>query len=309
MIQAPSFNLTLLHPRYWLIWLGLTVIYLLVLLPYPVIHAFGTIAGRFSMHFLKRRVNIARCNLALCFPDMPKAERDALVVKNFESTGLGLFETAMAWFWPDWRIKRWFSISGLEHVRQAQEHGQGVLLVGMHFLTLELGARIFGIHHPGIGVYRPHNNKLMDWIQTRGRLRSNKSMLDRKDLRGMIRCLRQGEIVWYAPDHDYGRQSSVFVPLFAVVEAATTTGTYFLVRMSKPAIIPFTPRRLSGARGYQMVLRAAVKNFPLNSEIAAATFMNKVIEKEILCAPEQYMWLHRRFKTRPEGAASFYGNS
>nr|CBX74115.1 lipid A biosynthesis lauroyl acyltransferase [Yersinia enterocolitica W22703] len=180
------------------------------------------------------------------------------------------------------------------------------MLIGLHFLTLELGARILGIYNPGIGVYRPHDNKAMDWMQTWGRMRSNKAMLDRKDLKGMIRSLKQGEIIWYAPDHDYGPRSSVFVPLFAVDQAATTTGTYLLVRMAKPAIIPFTPRRLPDGKGYQLLLQPAVDNFPLDNEVEAAAFMNKVVEKEIERATDQYMWLHRRFKTRPEGAPSLY---
>ena len=190
MTQVPTFNRSLLHPRYWLTWVGIGLLYLLVLLPYPVIYWLGTSIGRFSMRFLKRRVAIAQRNLELCFPDMPQAERDALVVKNFESVGMGLFETGMAWFWPNWRIERWFKVSGLEHIQKARDNQQGVLLIGLHFLTLELGARIFGIHNPGIGVYRPHDNKLMDWLQTWGRMRSNKSMLDRKDIKGMIRALK-----------------------------------------------------------------------------------------------------------------------
>ncbi|MBE4973508.1 MULTISPECIES: Kdo(2)-lipid IV(A) acyltransferase [Serratia] len=306
MTQVPTFNRSLLHPRYWLTWVGIGLLYLLVLLPYPVIYWLGTSIGRFSMRFLKRRVVIAQRNLELCFPDMPQTERDALVVKNFESVGMGLFETGMAWFWPNWRIERWFKVSGLEHIQKARDNHQGVLLIGLHFLTLELGARIFGIHNPGIGVYRPHDNKLMDWLQTWGRMRSNKSMLDRKDVKGMIRALKQGDIIWYAPDHDYGPRSSVFVPLFAVDKAATTTGSYVLVRMGKPAIIPFTPRRLPDGKGYELIMQPAVENFPLDNELDAAAFMNKVVEKEILMAPDQYMWLHRRFKTRPEGEPSLY---
>ncbi|MBW5820444.1 Kdo(2)-lipid IV(A) acyltransferase [Yersinia enterocolitica] len=308
-MQVPSFNRSLLHPRYWLTWLGLGILYLLVLLPYPVIYAMGTSLGRFSMRFLKRRKRITQRNLELCFPDMPKSERDELLLKNFESVGMGLFETGMAWFWPNWRIERWCSVSGLEHIQKARDEGKGILLIGLHFLTLELGARILGTYHssnPGIGIYRPHDNKAMDWIQIWGRLRSNKAMLNRKDLKGMIRSLKQGEAIWYAPDHDYGPRSSVFVPLFAVDQAATTTGTYLLVRMGKPAIIPFTPRRLPDGKGYQVLLQPAVENFPLDSEVEAAAFMNKVVEKEIERATDQYMWLHRRFKTRPEGAPSLY---
>ena len=306
MTHLPTFNRSLLHPRYWPTWLGIGLLYVLVLLPYPVIYRLGTGLGRFSMRFLKRRVHIAQRNLELCFPEMSAAERDERVRQNFESVGMGLFETGMAWFWPEWRVRHWFTVTGEEHIAQAKASKQGVLLVGLHFLTLELGARIFGIYNPGVGVYRPHDNKLMDWIQTWGRTRSNKTMLDRKDLKGMIRSLKQGDIIWYAPDHDYGPRASVFAPLFAVPDAATTTGTYLLARMAKPAIIPFVPRRLPGGKGYELVILPEVEDMPLESELAAATRMNQVVEEAIMLAPDQYMWLHRRFKTRPIGTPSLY---
>ncbi|MEQ4986985.1 Kdo(2)-lipid IV(A) acyltransferase [Proteus sp. fly-1089] len=306
MIKSPPFKKSFLQPKYWLTWFGIGLLYILVLLPYPVIYWLGTRLGRFSKVFLKKRVQIAERNIELCFPQMPKSEREALVNKNFESVGMGLFETGMAWFWPEWRVKRWFKVSGLENISAIQEKGQGILLIGIHFLTLELGARIFGIYNPGIGVYRPNDNPVMDWLQTWGRLRSNKSMIDRKDVKGMIRSLKAGEIVWYAPDHDYGPRKSVFVPLFAVDKAATTTGTYILARTSKPALIPFTPKRLPEGKGYELIISPAVADFPVDNEVNTAKAMNKVVEQEILRAPDQYMWLHRRFKTRPEGDASLY---
>ncbi|MGA3698617.1 Kdo(2)-lipid IV(A) acyltransferase [Enterobacteriaceae bacterium TYF_5] len=306
MIKSPPFKKSFLQPKYWLTWFGIGLLYILVLLPYPVIYWLGTRLGRLSKVFLKKRVQIAERNLELCFPQMPKSEREALVNKNFESVGMGLFETGMAWFWPEWRVKRWFKVSGLENVSMIQEKGQGILLIGIHFLTLELGARIFGIYNPGVGVYRPNDNPVMDWLQTWGRLRSNKFMIDRKDVKGMIRSLKAGEIVWYAPDHDYGPRKSVFVPLFAVDKAATTTGTYILARTSKPALIPFTPKRLPEGKGYELIISPPVADFPVDNEENTARAMNKVVEQEILRAPDQYMWLHRRFKTRPEGDASLY---
>ncbi|UXA33007.1 LpxL/LpxP family Kdo(2)-lipid IV(A) lauroyl/palmitoleoyl acyltransferasee [Proteus terrae] len=306
MIKSPPFKKSFLQPKYWLTWFGIGLLYILVLLPYPVIYWLGTRLGRFSKVFLKKRVQIAERNLELCFPQMPKSQREALVNKNFESVGMGLFETGMAWFWPEWRVKRWFKVSGLENVSMIQEKGQGILLIGIHFLTLELGARIFGIYTPGVGVYRPNDNPVMDWLQTWGRLRSNKFMIDRKDVKGMIRSLKAGEIVWYAPDHDYGPRKSVFVPLFAVDKAATTTGTYILARTSNPALIPFTPKRLPEGKGYELIISPPVADFPVDNEENAAKAMNKVVEQEVLRAPDQYMWLHRRFKTRPEGDASLY---
>ncbi|BEN88718.1 MULTISPECIES: Kdo(2)-lipid IV(A) acyltransferase [Serratia] len=306
MLSNQRFEREFLHPRYWLLWIGLGMFYLLVLLPYPLIYRLGHGLGRIAMRLMKRRVKIARRNLALCFPAMLAAEREALIVKNFESVGMGLFEVGMAWFWPDWRIARWFKVSGMENMQLARQDGKGVLLIGLHFLTLELGARIFGMQNPGIGVHRPHNNKLMEWVQTRGRLRSNKFMIDRKDIKGMIRNLKQGEILWYAPDHDYGPQSSVFAPFFAVENAATTTGTFILARMGRPSIVPFVPRRLPHAQGYELIVQPPLKDFPLDDETRAAAMMNRVVEEQVLLAPDQYMWLHRRFKTRPPGEPSLY---
>lgn len=130
---------------------------------------------KLALRFMKRRAKIVHRNLELCFPEMSEQERRKMVVKNFESVGMGLMETGMAWFWPDRRIARWTEVIGMEHIRDVQAQKRGILLVGIHFLTLELGARQFGMQEPGIGVYRPNDNPLIDWLQTWGRLRSNKS--------------------------------------------------------------------------------------------------------------------------------------
>lgn len=305
MVQA-QFRTAYFHPRYWLTWLGIAALYLVTLLPYPLIRRIGFTLGRLFMRIGKRRVKIAERNLELCFPDMSREARAQILQENFESTGMAVMETGMAWFWPDWRVKKIFQVEGLEHMRQAQAEQRGVLLIGVHFLTLELGARVFGMYNPGVGVYRPNDNPLMDWLQTWGRLRSNKYMIDRKDVKGMIRALRAGEIIWYAPDHDYGPRRSVFVPLFAVDKAATTTGTSILMQAADPALVAFAPIRNKDGSGYRLVISPAIEGFPMDDEVAAAAFMNWVVEKEILRAPGQYMWLHRRFKTRPEGEASLY---
>ncbi|MCE9966764.1 LpxL/LpxP family Kdo(2)-lipid IV(A) lauroyl/palmitoleoyl acyltransferase, partial [Lelliottia amnigena] len=196
--------------------------------------------------------------------------------------------------------------TGMEPVHQLQAQKTGVLLIGIHFLTLEIGARMFGMQAPGIGVYRPNDNPVIDLLQTWGRMRSNKQMIDRKDLKGMIRALKKGEVLWYAPDHDYGRRSSVFVPFFAVEEAATTTGTWMLAKMSNAAVVPFVPRRKPDGKGYELIMIEPEYSPPVDDAETTARWMNSVIEKCIMLAPEQYMWLHRRFKTRPEGMPSRY---
>ncbi len=307
MVQLPKFSYSLLHPRYWLTWLGIGLLYLVVLLPYPVLCLIGNGLGRLTSRLMKRRAEITHRNIELCFPDMPVTERNTLVAENFKSVGMGLLETGMAWFWPDWRIKKWVGVKGIEHLHHVLSLERGLLLVGMHFLTLELGARAIGLLNPGIGVYRPNDNPLLDWLQTRGRVRSNKGMLDRHDLKGMIRSLKQNEMIWYAPDHDYGPKSSVFAPLFAVQQAATTKGSYMLMRSCQPSVLLFVPRRLPHCRGYELVFFPdAHDSMPITSDVATATRMNQIVEQGILLAPEQYMWLHRRFKTRPPGEPSLY---
>lgn len=306
--QQPQFKREFLHPRYWLFWIGLAVFRLILLLPYPLLLKIGTLLGwLFSrLNIGKKRAKIARRNLALCFPQKTDQEREMILQQNLRSIGMGIIETGIAWFWSDKRIKKWCSVSGEEHLTNHGE--QGIILVGIHFLTLELGARIIGLHRPGIGIYRPNDNPVFDWVQYYGRLRSNKALLDRKDLRGMLRALKNDDMVWYAPDHDYGRKNSVFVPFFAVADAATTTGSYYLLKSSPNAkIVPFAPLRKKDGSGYHLSI-SEPHIFPTSLDKAEiAILMNKLVEKEILKGVEQYMWLHRRFKTRPnETDASLY---
>jgi len=258
------------------------------------------------MRFLKRRVSITRRNLELCFPNLDETQIERRILSNFESLGMGLLETGMAWFWSDARVKRWFDVSGLNHLKMAQQNKQGVLVIGVHFMSLELGGRAMGLCQPMMAMYRPHNNKAMEFVQTWGRMRSNKAMLDRKDLRGMVHALKKGEAVWFAPDQDYGPRGSVFAPLFAVDQAATTSGTYMLARLAKPALVTVVLVRKDKGKGYDLVIQPALQDYPIDDEMAAAAYMNRVVEKEIMRAPDQYLWLHRRFKTRPTGAPSLY---
>lgn len=306
MPQPQKFTLGLLHPRYWLTWFGLVVLCLVVQLPYPLLRRLGGLLGRMSKPFLQRRVRIARRNLELCFPDMGRSRLEDMINNNFTSLGMGLMETGMAWFWSDARVKRWFEVSGLQHLQQASRYGRGVMVIGIHFMSLELGGRAMGICQPIMAMYRPHNNKVMELIQTWGRIRSNKAMLDRKDLRGMLHALKQGEAVWFAPDQDYGPRGSIFAPFFAVPQAATTRGTYMLIRLAQPQLVPVVFIRKQDGRGYQLLIQPQLRDYPQDDEMAATCYMNRIVEQEILRAPDQYLWLHRRFKTRPRGELSLY---
>lgn len=147
--------------------------------------------------------------------------------------------------------------------------------------------------------------QLMEWVQTRGRMRSNKAMIGRNNLRGIVGALKKGEAVWFAPDQDYGRKGSSFAPFFAVENVATTNGTYVLSRLSGAAMLTVTMVRKADYSGYRLFITPEMEGYPTDENQAAA-YMNKIIEKEIMRAPEQYLWIHRRFKTRPVGESSLY---
>lgn len=304
--MAKAFDTSLLHPRNWMTWTGLGVLWLLVQLPYPLLYLIGSSLGRAARPFLKRREKIASRNIDLCFPEMKAEAKEKLIEQNFISLGMGLIETGMAWFWSDARVKKWFDVEGYDNLTKALAEKKGVMVVGVHFMSLELGGRTMGLCRPMMATYRPHNSQLMEWVQTKGRLRSNKAMIDRRNLRGLVSALKEGEAVWFAPDQDYGPKGSVFAPFFSVPQAATTNGTYVLSRLSGAALLSITMVRKANNRGYSLHISEALTDYPVEDEIKAASYMNKVIEKEILRAPEQYLWVHRRFKTRPAGEASLY---
>lgn len=305
-MQNKCFSVSMLAPRYWPTWLGLGLLWLLVQLPYPCLRLLGHNLGRQSRRFLRRRETIARRNLELCFPNMTANELDKLVAKNFESLGMALLETGMAWFWSDHRVRRWFDVEGLNNLTPAHKTSQrGTMIIGVHFMSLELGGRIMGLCQPMIATYRPHNSALMEWFQTRCRLRSNKAMISRNNLKGMVNALKNGEAVWFAPDQDYGTRGSSFVPFFAVNNAATTNGTYVLSRLSQARLLTVSMIRRQDGKGYRLHITPEITDFPV-SESAAAAYTNRLIEREILRAPEQYLWLHRRFKSRPVGEPALY---
>ncbi len=292
-------------PRYWGTLLIIGVMYLLSLLPFKFQLFLGRNIGRLAMRLMKKRQVTIRRNLELCFPKMDESKREAILKANIDNSGIALFETAMAWFWSDRRVNKHVTINGMEHLEALEKDGKGVLMLAVHSMNLELGARAFGIQKSGMGVYRPNNNPCFDYFQYKGRSRSNRTLIDRKNVRGMLDALNSGNRVWYAPDHDYGTRRSTFAPLFAVKNACTTTGTSLLVDATDCAIVPFTMVRGDDGH-YTLTIRKPVDGFPKGDTRNAAIFINKIVEESIMASPSQYMWLHRRFKTRPQGEDCLY---
>lgn len=302
-----KFQARLLHPKYWLNWLGFGFWYASSLLPFRLQIILGRGLGALIFRVAKRRRAITKRNIDLCFPIKSEAERAQLVKDIFASVGIAVFETGMAWFWSKRRLDKIYTVEGLEHLHKAKEDGEGVILMAFHFTHIDIGAKLLGRSFSIDGTYRPHKNPVYDLVQAQGRKRHTEGgeAIPRGDVRAMVKALRSGRAIWYAPDQDYGPKHSIFVPLFGV-PAATVTATSQLARLGKARIIPFTQTRKADGSGYHLVIYPPFENFPTKDEVADTTRINQFVEQRILEQPEQYLWVHRRFKTRPEGAADLY---
>ncbi len=305
VMDRPAFRIYFLHPRFWPLWLGMGLLWLVVQLPYRWLVVLGRGLGGLMYHLAGSRRRIAARNLELCFPELSVGERQRLLRENFASTGMTFFEMAISWWWPVERLKRLGTVEGLEHLRQAEADGQGVILMALHFTTLEMGGALLCMQQDMYGMYRAHKNPLFDFIQRHGREQRLLGAIERDDVRGMLKVLRAGGVVWYAPDQDYGAQRSLFVPLFGV-QAATVTATSKFARLGRARVVPFTQTRLADGSGYKVTVHPALADFPGDSEEADCLRINQWIEQAIRQQPEQYLWAHRRFKTRPAGEPKLY---
>lgn len=307
MVTSSPFKISFLGPRYWLTWIGVLFLYVISWLPQKLQLGLGKLLGRLVHKFMKRRRHIAEVNIKLCFPDMSEAEQKKLVLKNMENTGIAMVETGMAWWWPQWRVKNVYgSIKGLEHFERVQASGKGVLLLVPHFLHLEMTSRVMGLKCQGLGFYRPHNNPLMEYFTTNGRLRSNEYLIGRKDVKGLLKSLKNKKVCYYLPDQDYGRNRCEFVPFYAVPDTATTTGTLMFAGSKNCVTMSLISHRDDNGK-YHLEIIPELENFPSGDDKADVTRVNQRVEQAINTAPAQYMWLHRRFKTRPDkNTPSFY---
>ncbi|MCC6595531.1 MAG: LpxL/LpxP family Kdo(2)-lipid IV(A) lauroyl/palmitoleoyl acyltransferase [Rhodanobacteraceae bacterium] len=302
--SPPPFRLALLSPLHWPAWLGLGLIWLAARLPRRGLMAGARALGGLIARLPGQRRRVAATNLALCFPELDAAARSRLLADNLRDAGCMLAEFALAWLGSDAAIARIpVDIDGLEHLQAARAGGRGVLLVGAHFSHLELCARLVSRRIPIAGMYREHADAAFEWAIKRARLRYAEAMFSKDELRASIRHLKQGGILWYAPDQDMRGKEVVFAPFFGV-PAATITATHHLARLSGAAVIAFFHQRT--AHGYAIRLAPALADFPSADVVADTTRINACIEAMVRAAPSQYLWLHKRFKTRPPTAAPVY---
>jgi KDO2-lipid IV(A) lauroyltransferase len=252
-----------------------------------------------------RRRRIVDRNLELCFPGWREDERRALRQAHFAELAEAVAETAFCWTRQRPLGPTYGAVEGLEHLEAARGDGQGVLLVTGHTTCLELGARLFAEEVEARGVYRPLRNPVLDRFQNEGRARYGPGMIPRDQLKSMIRYLRAGEVVWYAPDQDFGPERSEFVPFFAI-PTATTRGLLDLARLGRARVVPMYPRKDPDTGRVTVQVFPALAGVPSADPVDDLEQYNDFLEQQIRRAPAQYWWLHRRFKSAPAGAPVRY---
>jgi len=302
-----AFKKELLMPKYWLSWLAMLFWFLLVqLLPFAIQVYLGNRLGDLLLRMGGSRVRIAKTNINLCFPEYSDEQKHVLLRDTLRATGVGVFESGAAWFWPNWRIKKRFVLDGLEHLQGAFDQGKGVLFMGIHFTPIEIGAACVNTATSIDGFYRPHKNAVYEYVQAVGRIWRNKKsqVIPNEDVRGIVRALRAGRAVNYAPDQDYGQRRSVFVPFFGI-QTATVKATTQLLKAGRAEVIPWLTRRLPD-NTFRITIFPPLTNQLNKGEAEDASVINQFVEAQVRENPSQYLWVHRRFKTRPKGEAGFY---
>ncbi|TCK16496.1 LpxL/LpxP family Kdo(2)-lipid IV(A) lauroyl/palmitoleoyl acyltransferase [Marinobacterium mangrovicola] len=292
------------HPIFWPNWLSTGLLWTLNRLPYRAQLGLGKMLGLALYRLVPARRRVVEVNAKLCFPEFTDQERKRFVRDVFINNGIGVFETSMAWWTPRKHFKGRVELKGREHLDQALEQGNGILLLGAHFSTLDLGGLLFSEFYPVDAMYRRHNNPLMEEIIKKGRSRYFGQSIERADIRSVIRALRKNHIIWYAPDQDFGAKQSVFVPFFGV-NAATITATARLAKLNKSPVMMLAQHRLPDG-SYELELYPPIAGFPTGNEETDAALVNAEIERAIRKDPTQYMWVHRRFKTQPDGKNHLY---
>jgi KDO2-lipid IV(A) lauroyltransferase len=295
-----------IHPRYWLQWVAVFILWLISLLPLPVLALLGRGLGRLAIVVAKRRVYIVRRNLELCFPEMSVQQRDQLAREHFMLLGQAVLSVGINLAASKKRLQRLVKVRDRHHYDQALDSGKPVILLAPHFVAMEIGGLVLAPERFMLSMYQAIRNPLIDTLVRKGRSRFGGVMVERKsDLRKVIKLVRAGNPFYYLPDQDPGSGDKVFAPFFGV-QTAVTPGLSRLARLSNAVVIPCLSRILPGGKGYEVRFLPAFNDFPTDDPVLDAAYLNRMIEEQVRKMPAQYFWVHRRFKSRPDGEPSLY---
>ncbi|MDH5423504.1 MAG: lipid A biosynthesis lauroyl acyltransferase [Gammaproteobacteria bacterium] len=296
------------NPLYWPTAFFLAVLRLLVLLPVSWLEYLGTALGMLVYYARPSRARAAMVNLKIAFPEHTAQEITRLCKTNFKHLGTGVFEVGLAW-WQQKKLLKISRINGLHHLTAALEKGRGVILLTSHFTCLEIGAHIICTKVPLEAVYKPAKNKLFDFFMVKKRNEHFSKLISNDSPRKIIAALKRNHVIWYAPDQNLRGKDVVFAPFFNEMATAITAPSR-LATLSGAALVPYYIKRhrdkASGEIIYELFILPCVENFPTDDINKDAAQINLINEDLIRQNPEQYLWVHKRYKTRPPGEKPLY---
>lgn len=305
-MKKPTLELKLFHPKHWGIWLGLILLRFFSILPYSWMKKLSAILSYAFYNLARRRTHIIETNINLCFPEKTDNERKVLCRKAFTSTIMAIFELSLSWWGTKQQLSQLHKVEGMEHLNKALEKGKGVILLSSHFTTMEIAGACLCQHLDNLVLtYKRSNNELLEYFIQNQRLEKSAGLIKHKSLREILKSIKQGNVVWFAPDQDFGRKDSIFAPFMGIM-TSTLLSTQRIAKLTGAPVIPFYGARLDDQSSYVIRLSPALESFPIGDDLHDATIINQAIEKQIKQSPEQYLWAHRRFKTRPEGEKDVY---
>jgi KDO2-lipid IV(A) lauroyltransferase len=292
------------HKKHWPARLSLKLVRICATLPFKWGIAVGTIIGHLLRLSLVKRRRVTQVNVDICFKDLTTQAREQLIKDIFVANGIGLIETAWAHYGKKDMFADKVDIKGQHLLDAALAQNKGVILLGAHFSTLDLGAVLFSYTNAPLNtLYRRHNNPVLDQAILAGRSRYCQP-IERKNMREVIRKLKDNQCVWFAPDQDLTGKGNVFVNFFGHC-ASTVTATSNLVRFNQSPLLMLAHYRKPDNSGYILEF-SQVAPCDSNDKEAFAQVVNNTIETAIRKHPEQYMWMHKRFKTQPDGGQKIY---
>jgi len=285
--------------------IAIALLWLLRGLPTRLLAALGDALGTLLYGLIGERRRVTRINLAICFPQMDPAARARLARAHFRAVTRAVIDHAWLWWSPRSRIEQRVRIEGLEHLRGRR--GRPLVLFAPHFVGLDAAAIRLSCEGDSVAMYSRQKDRYLSEVLRRGRTRfGDQRLFARQDgIRPLLRGMREGRPLFYLPDQDYGRRNALFVPFFGV-PAATVPGLSRLARLTRAQVLPVIAHMLPRGAGYVVRIEPPWQDFPTDDPVADTRRMNAYIEQRILEMPEQYNWMHKRFKTRPPGEASFY---
>lgn len=300
-LNARSF----LAPKYWPMWLVFGLMRLCILLPISWQQAIGRFLGILFYRLVASRRRVARINLRQAYPEINEEQIRELMRENFRNLGISVLEMCLSWWGDRDYLRSICEVEGRQNLDNALATGKGIILLTGHFTTLEIGALLMALQTPINGVYKKAHNPMFNAFMAHYRSTYGEGLIENTNVRAIIRGLRKGRATWFAPDQDFAAQDIVFTPFLGGM-ASTLTATARMAEMASAAVVPFYPVRLDNGKGYKLVILPALDNFPSDDINADSARVNKAIEDMVYANPEQYGWVHKRFKSQPDGQPSIY---